>query len=221
MKVLQSVMRWFKAKDAKMAEAIEKENEVAFAEQDLDGMRKDFTQVSNNVGEVKASIAGLKRDLLEKKRQTENLESDARALLDKNKESLAVQLCAQIETLEQESQVYESSIAQQENMLKTLEKKRNELKAAVGQAESSLRMMQTMDSVTRASEKISSVRVGNTTSALSRFKNREKRLQSRLDKATAMNEMSVEDSGGGLKNEVDEALGRGQGSSVLARLKKG
>ena len=45
-------------------------------------------------------------------------------------------------------------------------------------------------------------------------------MQRRLDKAKAINEMQDTDSGKALGKEVDEALGRGRGNEVLARLKK-
>lgn len=220
MKVLQSIVRWFKAKDAAAAEAIECEHEVAFAKQDLENMQRDLAQVTNSVGEIKATLAGLKRELLAKERTIANLEEDAKALLDRGKEKLAMKLCADIETVEAEVEVFRNSIQQQENMLQTLGAKRRQLQDAVYQAESSLRMMETMDSVARASEKISTVRVGDSSSALSRFQNRQKRLQQRLDKAKAINELKDEDRGQSLKNEVDSALGRSKGSKVLARLQQ-
>lgn len=220
MKILESIVRWFKATDDQLSESIEQEHEIAFAKQDLEGMEKDLAEVTNNVGEVKATLAGLKRDLNEKQRGITNSENDARSLLDKGKEELAAKLCTEIETLEGEAKVLRTSIEQQENMLKTLEEKRKKLQDAVHQAESSLRMMQTMDSVARASEKIASVKVGDTTSALGRFKDREQRLQQRMDKAKAINEMVSQESGDSLKVEVDEALGKTKGSETLARLKR-
>jgi phage shock protein A len=219
MKVLSSIIRWFKAKDAEASEAIEQEHEVAFAKQDYEAMQKDLSQVTNSIGEVKATLAGLKRDMADKQRAVSNLESDARSLLERGKEDLATKLCAEIETIEKEIEVYRTSIAQQENMLKTLEEKREQLRQAVHQAESSLRMMQTMDSVARATEKVTSVKVGDTSSALNRFQDRQSRLQKRLDKAKAIQEMATQDAGGTLKTEVDEALGRTKGTSVLERLK--
>lgn len=219
MKILQTIVRWFKAKDAEMAEKIESEHEVAFAKQDLESMQRDLAKVTNSVGEVKATIAGLKRDLAEKQRMIANLEDDARALLARGKEKLAAKLCADIETLELEAEVFAQSIEQQENMLTTLEKKRRQLQEAVHQAESSLRMMETMDAVARASDKISSVKVGDTASALTRFQNRRQRLQKRLDKAKALAEIQAEERGESLKAEVDAALGRHKGARVLERLK--
>lgn len=220
MKVLSSLIRWFKAKDAQAADAIEQEHEVDFAKQDLESMQRDLRQVTNSMGEVKATLAGLKRDLAEKQRAIANNEGDARSLLDRGKEALAVKVCAEIEAMEAEAEVYRNSIAQQEGMLKTLESKRLQLQQAYKQAQSSLRMMKTMDAVSRASEKIATVKVGDSSSALARFKEREKRLQQRMDKAKAINEMASQDSGETLQQEIDEALGRGKGSSVLARLKK-
>lgn len=219
MKVLSSIVRWFKAKDEAMSDAIEKEHEVAFAKQDLNAMQKDLAQVTNSMGEVKATLTGLKRDLSDKERIIKNNEDDARSLLDKGKEELALKICAEIEALEAEAEVFRNSIKQQEGMLETLDKKRKQLYQAVKQAESSLRMMKTMDAVARASEKISTVKVGDSKSALSRFKERQNRLQNRLDKAKAINEMENQQNGTSLKSEVDEALGRGKGSSVLARLR--
>ena len=184
-------------------------------------MQKDLSQITNNMGEIKATLAGLKRDLSEKQRIITNLENDAKSLLEKGKEDLATKLCMEIETLEGETSVYKKSIEQQENMLKTLEEKRKQMIEAVRQAESSLRMMQTMDSVARATEKVSSTKVGDTSSALNRFKDRQNRVQQRLDKAKAISELESVESGTTLKSEVDEALGRAKGSSVLERLKKG
>lgn len=220
MKVLASIIRWFKAKDAEVADSIEREHEVDFAKQDLEAMQKDLAQMTNGVGEVKATIAGLKRDLSDKQRMVANLEEDARALLGKGKEDLATKLCQQIEALEAEIEVYKKSVEQQESMLQTLQEKRKKLQEAVQQAESSLRMIQTMDTVARASEKISSVKIGDSSSALNRFQDRQKRVQSRLDQVKAVQEMVGEEKGEALQSEVDQALGRAKGSRVLDRLKK-
>ena len=220
MKVLSSIVRWFKAKDSELSDSIEQEHEVAFAKQDLEAMHQDALQVTNSMGELKATLSGLKRDLAERERSITNMENDARALLDLGKEELATKICSEIEEVAAEAEVFRNSITQQEQMLKTLEKKRKQLQNAVRQAESSLRMMKTMDSVARASEKISTIKVGNTSSALSRFQERQKRLERRMDKAKAINEMASQDCGDTLKNEVDDALGRGKGSSILERLKK-
>lgn len=220
MKMLGSIIRWFKAKDAAVAEKIEKEHELEFARQDLEGMQQDFAQVTNHVGEAKATIVGLKRDLAEKRRMISNLEEDGRALLERGKEELAAKICADIETLENEAKVFDESIAQQESMLQALEERRKQLKEAVYQAESSMRMMETMDSVARASEKISTVKTGDTSSALDRFRQRQSRVQNRLDKAKALAEMGSQERGETLKEEVDDALGRNKGARVLERLKQ-
>jgi phage shock protein A len=220
MKALASIMRWFKAKDSEVSEAIEREHEVDFAKQDLEAMQKDLAQVTNGVGEVKATIAGLKRDMGDKERMAGNLEEDARALIAKGKEELASKLCQQIEPMEAEIEVYKKTIEQQEAMLHTLQEKRSKLQEAVQQAESSLRMIQTMDTVARASEKISTVKVGESASALTRFQDRQKRVQNRLDQAKAIQEMASEDKGELLQTEVEQALGRSKGASVLERLKK-
>ena len=220
MKVLQSMIRWFKAKDSEVAEKIERENEVAFAKQDLESMQNDLSQVTNSIGEVKATLIGLKRDMGNKERNIRNLEEDARSLLEKGREDLALKICAEIESLQTEVNILKNSVEQQEKLIQTLEDKRRVLQDAVRQAESSLRILATMASVARASEKVSQVNVGNSSSALARFKDREKNVQRRLDKAKAINEMQDTDSGKALGKEVDEALGRGRGNEVLARLKK-
>lgn len=220
MKALQSLIRWFKAKDTEVSEAIEQEHEVAFARQDVEMMQKDLAQVVNSIGEVKATLAGLKRELSDKQRTMGNLESDASSLLEKGKEEVAKKVCVEIEGLEKEIEVYRHSIEQQESMLTSLDEKRKQLQEAVKQAESSLRMMQTMDAVARATEKVSTVKIGDTSSALNRFQERQGRMQKRLDKAKAISEMSAQSGEAALKSEVDEALGRSKGNSVLERLKK-
>lgn len=218
MKVLSSLFRWIKAKDSSASEAIENSNAVAFAKQDLEKMEKDRDAARDAVATIKAEVARLGRDVHNKKVAIIAKTSDAEALLAKGNEALATQVCAMIEDLEAEIAVLEKSLAQQQALCHQQEQQYHQLNQAVSDAGRSLKMMQTMESVAASTEKASSVKIGDGSSALARFKQREAAVQARLDKAQAASDLSLpaEEK---LEEQVKAVLGDVKGGTVLARLK--
>ena len=218
MKVLSSLLRLIKAKDSAAAEAIENANTVAFAKQDMEKLEKDRDEARNAVATIKAEVARLERDVHSKKMAIAAKTADAEALLAKENEGLATQVCALIEDLEAETNVLEKALAQQQNLCNQQEQQYHQLNQAMSDAKRSLKMMQTMEAVAASTEKTSSVKIADGGSALARFKQREAAVQARLDKAQATSDLSVpaEEK---LDDQVQAALGQGKGGSVLARLK--
>jgi len=218
MKLLTTVFRWLKAKDAEQSEAIENANAAAFAKQDLEKLEKDRDSARDAVAGIKAEAARLERDIAAKKAAVAAKTADAEALLNAGKEDLATQVCALIEDLEAEIPVLDNALLQQRNLCDQQEQQYQRLNQAVSDARRSLRMMQTMEAVAVSTEKASSVKIGDGSSALARFKQRESTIRLRLDKAQAASELSTP-AEQRLDDQVKSALGAGKGSAVLARLK--
>jgi len=218
MKLLTTAFRWLKAKDAEQSEAIENANAAAFAKQDLEQLEKDRDTARDAVAGIKAEAARLERDVAAKKNAVAAKTADAEALLNAGKEDLATQVCALIEDMEAEIPVLENALLQQRNLCSQQEQQYQQLNQAVSDARRSLRMMQTMEAVAASTEKAASVKIGDGSSALARFKQRESTIRLRLDKAQAASELSAP-AEQRLDDQVKSALGSGKGSSVLARLK--
>jgi len=218
MKLLTTVFRWLKAKDAEKSEAIENANAAAFAKQDLEQLEKDRDTARDAIASIKAEAARLERDVAAKRAAIAAKTADAEALLNAGKEDLATQVCALIENLEAEIPVLDNALLQQKNLCAQQEQQYQRLNQAVGDARRSLRMMQTMESVAASTEKAASVKIGDGSSALARFKQRESTIRLRLDKAQAASELATP-AEQRLDDQVKSALGAGKGSSVLARLK--
>jgi len=219
MKILSSIKRWIVAKDSEVSDGIERGHEVQFAKQDLDNMKKDLGLLVSNVGTIKTNITKLKRERSEMQEESEQHERDAVLLLKAGREELAERHAGKIESLETGIKNLESSITQQEALLKTQQAQREKLRTSVDEAENSLRMMESMNAVAKSTEKISSVKIPGTDSALARFKERQARIQERLDKAQAIQETLEENASSSLDKETAEVLGKTGGSEVLARLK--
>jgi len=215
---MTTVFRWLKAKDAEKSEAIENANAAAFAKQDLEQLERDRDTARDAIAGIKAEAARLERDVAAKKTAVAAKTADAEALLNAGKEDLAAQVCALIEDMEAEIPVLESALSQQRGLCDQQEQQYQQLNQAVSDARRSLRMMQTMEAVAASTEKAASVKVGDGSSALARFKQRESTIRLRLDKAQAASELSAP-AEQRLDDQVKSALGAGKGSSVLARLK--
>lgn len=219
MKLIASISRWMKAKDADASEKIERGQEVEFAKQDMEKMKKDLAVITSNVGTIKSTITRLRRELTEMQREKEKREKDAVALLEAGNEELAKRHAVRIEALETSIQTTEAAIDQQEGMLATQQAQRKKYMDTVGEAENSLRLMESMDAVAKSTEKITAIKVEGTSNALASFKERQKRIQQRLDKASAIQEIAEEESGDALEKETEAALGRTAGSATLERLR--
>jgi len=218
MKLLTTVFRWIKAKDAETSEAIESANAAAFAKQDLGQLEKDRDAARDAIAGIKAEVARLGRDVAAKKSAIAAKTGDAESLLAAGKEDLAAQVCALIEDMESEIPVLENALTQQRQLCDQQEQQYHQLNQAVSDARRSLRMMQTMESVAASTEKAASVKIGDGSSALARFKEREATVRLRLDKAQAASDLGVP-AEQRLDDQVQAALGSQKGASVLARLK--
>ncbi len=218
MKLVTTVFRWLKAKDAEKSEAIENANAAAFAKQDLEQLEKDRDVARDAIASIKAEAARLERDVEAKKRAVAGKTADAQALLSAGKEDLATQVCALIEDMEGEIPVLENALQQQRGLCSQQEQQYQQLNQAVSDARRSLRMMQTMEAVAASTEKAASVKIGDGSSALARFKQREETIRLRLDKAQAASALSAP-AEQRLDDQVRTALGSGKGNSVLQRLK--
>jgi len=218
MNVLTSAFKWIKAQSTQAAESIENANAVAFAKQDLERLEKDRDGARDAIAGIKAEVVRLERELNEKKAVVTAKTADAETLLSRGNEDLAKQVCAMIEDVEREISVLEQALDQQKQLASQQEGQYQQLNRAVSDARRSLKMTQTMQAVAASTEKASSVKIGDGSSALARFKKREESVRMRLDKAQAASSLSVP-SEQRLDDQVKAALGSGRGASVLARLK--
>lgn len=219
MGLLGNLLKWGKVKEKEAADALEKGNEVAFAEQDLGNMEKEFKKVAENLGKIKARKLGLDRDIKEKDEEIKTRTSDAQALLDAGKEELASKHCAIVEDLQIEVATLKNAVKQTKELLTVQEKNKDQLKDAIDQARRDIKMMKTMSDVVKSNESLSVVDVGGTTSALSSFQARKKKMQERLDISKIATEEKFSSTTTSLDDETAKALGKTKGSSLLEQLK--
>ncbi|MFQ5647121.1 MAG: PspA/IM30 family protein [bacterium] len=220
MKLLGSIQRWLTAKDSEYSEKIEKGHEVDFAKQDLEKMRQDMSQITKNLGTIKSTIVRLRRESAEYTAAREQHERDALSLMQAGKEGLAQKHAAKIALLEENIGTLAVSIKQQEGLLEGQKSQRDKFAKAISEAENSMKLMESMNAVAQATEKITSVKLPGTTNALASFKDRQRRIQTRLDQAKSLQEYTEESSEGDmLEKETARALGNSKGNEVLARLR--
>jgi phage shock protein A len=217
MGLLSNLFKWGKVQEKKMSNALENGNEVDFAGQDLEQMEKDYRVVLENMGKIKARKLSLERDVREKKEEITDRMEKAEALLNGGNEELAKKHCEIVEDLETEVGALEGALKQQNDLYVLQEKNKNELKSAVDQAKRDIKIMKTMSDVAKSNESISVVDTSNSTSALSAFQDRKKKMQEKLDVSKAMLEEKHENNS--LEAETQKALGKSKGSDLFNKLK--
>lgn len=208
-----------KAKVEGAVEAAEDKNAVALAKQDVEEMKKLLNEATVNVGKIKGRIMGYERDLKAKKSEKKDLEEKAVQLLEAGAEEVASEVAIQIEAVEAEVSTLTAALAQQKNLEKQHSDTQNTLRQKINQAESQMRQLQTMNEVEKANAALTEVNQDGANSALSRFENRLKKQQERLDASTATIQAQKDASPEALDDKINAALGKSAGSDTLARLK--
>ena len=186
--LFKSLFGLAKAKQSEAAEAIEDKNRVSFAKQDIEEVEKKLRESRVAVGNIKGRVMGLEREVKEKKDEAADRETKAKALKEAGKTDLAKQqwnirceLIDEVETLKISLSQLKKTYEQQKVNVGELEGNLNAMKR-------SLQRMKTMDEVKKSNEAISAVDTSGSTSALEKFREREKKMQQELNTSTALME---------------------------------
>jgi phage shock protein A len=221
MQIFKSMGGFFRAKDRQAAEAIEKQNIVGFAQNDLDDIQKDLDKVTHNIGHIKGRIQSITDEITDLTTQISNSTSKVEKLLAKQStdaEALAQQICAQIENLEQKKAVQEKALTDQKALLTQQQGVEQELRSAFDECKNEMELMKTEKEVTDANKSLEQVSIGSAQSAVSKFRDRRKILREQLYESKAMAEQSKESSKT-LDQKADELLGKTKGSDLLEKMK--
>jgi phage shock protein A len=213
-KAFKSLLR---AKDRQAADKIESGNVVEFAKNDMEDMQHDLRTVQENVGHIKARIAGLNDDMKVIQEQIDNDTTKAEALMAKGNEDLAQKLCAEVETLTLKLTINKQALDQQNALLKQHEESKSTLEDNIRQCENDLEIMKTQKEVTDANQTLVKVDAGASGSAVQKFAERRKKLNEQLRVSAAMVEETKAPES--LSKQADKALGTSPGSALFAKLK--
>jgi phage shock protein A len=221
MAILKTIGGWFRATDRVAAKKIEDANIIEFSTNDLEDIQKDLKTVHENKGRVKARMAQLREDITDLKEQITNNTSKAEQLLGTGKpeaETLATQMCAAVEAMEEKVKIQEAALAQQEKLLAQQETTEASLETALQDCKNELDLMKTEKAVTDANKSLVNVSANSAGSAVEKFKERRRKLKEDLHVSSAMVEETQENSKT-LDQKADAMLGKSKGSALLEKLK--
>jgi len=216
MKLFKSLVAWGKAKDTELANKLEEKHEVEFAEQDLENMEKDLSAAIKALGDIKARLMGMERDIKEKETEIADRTEKARQLKAKDMMDLAMKQCAIIEDVTATVEVLRNSYTDLKAHYETQLENKNKLQSSVEEGRRSIKLMKTMRDVAQSNESLTTIKVGGASSALEKFQARKKRLQERLDSSKAI--LDEQSTGDRLDEETEKALGNQKGSSLFDSL---
>lgn len=216
MKLFKSLVSWGKAKDTELANKLEEKHEVEFAQQDLEAMERDLAAAIKALGDIKARLMGMERDIKEKETEITDRTDKARQLKGKEMTDLALKQCAIIEDVTATVEVLRNSYTDLKAHYETQLENKNKLQSSVEEARRSIKLMKTMRDVAQSNESLTTIKVGGASSALEKFQARKKRLQERLDSSKAI--LDEQSSGDRLDEETEKALGNQKGSSLFDSL---
>lgn len=216
MKLFKSLVSWGKAKDTELANKLEEKHEVEFAQQDLEAMERDLAAAIKALGDIKARLMGMERDIKEKETEITDRTDKARQLKAKEMTDLALKQCAIIEDVTATVEVLRNSYTDLKAHYEAQLENKNKLQSSVEEARRSIKLMKTMRDVAQSNESLTTIKVGGASSALEKFQARKKRLQERLDSSKAI--LDEQSSGDRLDEETEKALGNQKGSSLFDSL---
>jgi len=176
------------------AQAIEDQNPIGHAQDDLKAIENDLRTTEQNYAKLKATKLQFKRDidgindqLAVRKPQY----SKAKAAVEAGDDSVADRmrkLGDRIVSLTEELEPLEVSMKDISNKMVIQEKNKEKLRKGKEEAERDLRSMKAMEQVTKSTEALNTVNTGDTTSSLAKFKERKRKMQMTLDEATVLSE---------------------------------
>lgn len=219
MALFKALGGWLKAKDREAAEAIENQNLTEFAKNDLEAMQGELRKVTQNLGSIKGRTKTMEDEIKEKKTEIKDRTAKAEQLIAADKEELAAKQCAIIETMQAEVEALTDALKQQQQLYNTQVTNRDKLRESIQACESELRLMKTQEEVTKSNEALATVNVDGAQSAVSKFQERRKKMQERLNTSQALAEEQQASSNDSLDAETAAALGQSKGSALLEKLK--
>lgn len=205
MNMFKNMSKTVDAHAQKVADKLEDDNAVEFANQDIVKMKKDRDTVLGNIGKVKGEIAVLKDKIKDTQTRIKKHQDDAIALGESDEE-LAIKHITAYETLERQLEPLKISLQTQENLLTEQVSTKNDLQSALDQSEAELGTLKAMTDAAHANEKLASVSSDSGTSALASFKSKQEKAKKRL---IASQEIKAGSSGDDLEKKTREALGGG------------
>jgi phage shock protein A len=228
MALFKAVKGLFRAKDRDAANAIEESNVIGFAQNDLEDIENDLAKGRDNIGHIKGRIQVITDEITDLTEQIKNNTDKAELLIAKSDsldgtkkidaETLAQQMCAQVETLEKKKAIQEQALTSQKELLTQQESVVKELEEAYEQCKNDMELMKTQQDVTEANNSMKQVDVGSAQSAVAKFKERRKKMNEQLATSKAMAEQTTDHSKS-LDQKADEMLGKGKGSDLFEKMK--
>jgi len=202
-------------------DAMEKGHEYELAKVDLDELRKDEARTLEAEGTVRGAILTLQREQEQASGEARKFEQQAMSLLESDPEDpqgLAQRNAARAEELEGNASALQVQIGEQKKLLEEAVSRREEIQAAVKTAENDLKLMNSMASVRKSTEKAVRGLPGRS-NAMERLQERKKKMQQEMDVTRAMSEVQKEVSGDALQKQTEAALGVQPGADKMAALR--
>lgn len=206
----------------KAAQKIEDSDPVGFAENDLKGIKKDLNTAQSNVAKMMAQENDIKDQISDLKSELESRTASGRKLKkqfedgDEGKKALLDKVIAKIRSIKEELEPLEESLAEIQGHRAKHEANVEKLRKGKEDAERDIRSMKAMEQVTKSTEALAEINVGNSESKLASFKDRKKKMKMRLNEASALND--IQNSGDNLDAELDAALGDSVNDSIYDEL---
>ncbi len=215
---LSRVLRLGKAQGEAVITNLEAGKEVELTDVDIKEAEADEHRVMGSLGEVKATIAGIKRRTTELETQQAQYEGRAVALAQKDERELAERNAQEAQHAAEQIAVQQGMLATQDEMERTLRTRLSEIQDRIRQAKNDRQLIASMDSVVKATNTARSTLAHGESTALQRIQDRRNRLQHQMDSASAATDLERESSGDSLEEATEAALGNSGGSAALDSL---
>jgi phage shock protein A len=224
MGIISGLKNFFKKSDAvagakinEAAEKLEEGNEVILAKEELAKMKKDLEICIGNIASIESMIITQKAEIEDKKQKIEKYTKNAEELLALDKEDLASKNCEKAENLQKEVDALEAAMVHQEKLISQHVENRDDLKDCISDSETQLNIMKSQSALIESNKSLQNVNLASSESARSKFEDRKKKLQGRLEQSASVLRQTNEMSGKSLEDETEKALGKK--SALLEKLK--
>ncbi len=219
--------RFFKIGQAEAHHVLDKmEDPVKLTEQGIRDLKKNLSEATSALAEVKASMIRFQREAENEKRRAVEYVKKAEALLTKaakgeiaqeEAENLASELLQKAETFQQNAQKLQEDADAQKKMADNLTIKIKELKTQIAKYESELKSLKaraaTAKAVKKVNKHLTKIDASSTISMLERMK---EKVEEEESLAQAYEEIATEDTK--LENKVDSLLSSKSEGSSLSKL---
>ncbi len=227
MNVMKKLLTALRGGAREVGEAVIDANSMRIYEQEIEDARQHINEAKESLTTVMAQEMQLKREITSLQEQVAQHEGYAREALDKNNETLALQVAEKVAVLENELLEHKGSQAVLLGQVDSLKTQIREGEKTIADHERQLSMVKTTDSVQKATIAISENIAANNSqlnSAKESLERIRKRQQQTTDKLVAGKQLADEDADTVLQSKLKDAgiiTQENTGASVLERLKKG